>query len=216
MAYLKVENGHECSLREEYPKYRKNGSMSIPGGGAIYRSCVSSLVGWGLWHMQISASLNRYKRSNLSVVAPQWDWANQCIDAASKRERDKTGSKQLKGFTWWWWGQNVYRIALMSTRLLLFGKLPVIFQSNFIFSLFSIVQLVGHSNHAYYLYTLGNSFLSQRTLVILQYLDFCIFRIALDLSGSTTFCVDNLPKVFINFFTCKICIHQRWVRYKIH
>ena len=45
----------------------KNGSMSILGS-AICWSHVLSLVERGLWHMQISASLNWYKRSNLSIV----------------------------------------------------------------------------------------------------------------------------------------------------
>ena len=35
---------------------------------------------------------------------------------------------------------------------------------------FSIVNLAGHTNHAYYLYKLGNNLLSPRTFVILQYL----------------------------------------------
>ena len=55
MAYLKVPNERECVLRVECRKYRKNGSMSVLGG-TICRSCVSSLVGRGLCHMQISAS----------------------------------------------------------------------------------------------------------------------------------------------------------------
>ena len=45
----------------------KNGSMSVLGG-AICRSFILSLVGRGLWHMQISATQNWYKRSNLSIV----------------------------------------------------------------------------------------------------------------------------------------------------
>ena len=47
--------------------YKKPGSMCI-SGSAICRSCVSSLVGRGLWHMQISASQDWYKMSNLGIV----------------------------------------------------------------------------------------------------------------------------------------------------
>ena len=67
MVYLKVQNKCECILQVESRKYRKNRSMSV-FGGAICKSRVLSLVGWGLLHMQISASQNWYKRSNLSMV----------------------------------------------------------------------------------------------------------------------------------------------------
>ena len=46
MAYLKVQNERKNVLRVEEKK-KKNGSRSVIGG-AIYRSCISSLVGWGL------------------------------------------------------------------------------------------------------------------------------------------------------------------------
>ena len=80
---------------------KRNGCMSVLGS-AIGRSRVLSLVGRGLWHMQISARQNWYKRSNLSIVvvafvASQSEWANHCIDAAS--EKDRTSRKRLKAFT---------------------------------------------------------------------------------------------------------------------
>ena len=78
-------------------KKKRNRSMSVLGS-AICRSQVSSLVGRGLWQMQISASQNWYKRSNLSIVAfaVSQDWGNQWIAVAS--EKDRTSCKQLKGF----------------------------------------------------------------------------------------------------------------------
>ena len=51
-------------------KKKTHGSMSVLGS-AICRSCVSSLVRRVLWHMQISARQNWYKRSNLSLVVSQ-------------------------------------------------------------------------------------------------------------------------------------------------
>ena len=48
----------ECRALEVW----KNGSVSVIGS-AICRSCVLSLVGQGLQHMQISVSQNQYKRS---------------------------------------------------------------------------------------------------------------------------------------------------------
>ena len=44
------------------PEVWKNGNVSI-FGNTICRSCVSSLVGQGLQHMQIPVSQNQYKRS---------------------------------------------------------------------------------------------------------------------------------------------------------
>ena len=48
MAYLEVQNERECALRRECRKYRKKKESMSVLEGAICRSRVSSLVGWGL------------------------------------------------------------------------------------------------------------------------------------------------------------------------
>ena len=81
----------------------KNGSISVVGS-AICTSCILSLVGQGLQHMQILVSQNRYKRSIVGrgigcfiaeLCKPVY-WRGKW---EKETERHRTGCEQLKGFT---------------------------------------------------------------------------------------------------------------------